>query len=94
MDKMLKDKGYDDPDAREEILDEITKGGGTPEEQKANLKKRYTDRSDGTRKKLNKEKGTERRAKKASGEVPSGDTPETTPGRWMTRQQGDPTHTA
>lgn len=72
MDQMLKDKGYDDPDAREEILDEIAKEGGTPEAQKANLGKKYTDRSEATRKKENKKQGDKRRAKKAGGEVPAG----------------------
>jgi hypothetical protein len=64
MDQRLKDQGYDDKDARDEILDEIIKGGGTAKEQEANLEKKYAGRSEATRKSENKKKGDERRAKK------------------------------
>ena len=61
MDKLLTDAGFDDKDAREEILDKVISDGGTPNEQIDRLKKEFTKRSDDTRKKLNKEYGDKRR---------------------------------
>jgi len=88
MDKMLSDAGFDDKDAREAILDKVISEGGTPQEQIDNLAAKFTKRSDGTRKKLNKEYGDKRRKDAAAGLGPDG-TPVVDPSATLTELPSD-----
>jgi len=72
MDKSLSDAGFDDKDAREEIIDKIYSEGGTPQEQIQKLENDFTKRSEPTRKKLNAEYGDKRRKDAAAALGPDG----------------------